>query len=128
MSARVTLTDEDGRAFATAGLRDLGGETHALVLAWIGAEVPPRSVTSSLEELRRLVTTARARPQAPCFARVVQQDARAEPELLGVRAFWHRAMLEALGFEVQSQRLEVRLPLTDAITAASRWSRSPGSS
>ncbi len=124
IAARVTLTDEDGRAFATAGLRDLGGETHALVLAWIGTEVPPRSVTSSLEVLRRLITTARARPQAPCFARVVLQDARAEQELLSTRAFWHRAMLEALGFEVQSQRLEVRLPLADAITAASRWSRS----
>lgn len=122
--APVLLTDTDGRPFASAALRELGGATHALVLTWHDAVLPPRSPGASLDALRTLIATARPRPQTPCFARVVRQDSRAEPELLDARARWHSAMLEALGFEVQSDRLEFRLPLSQALSASSGWQRS----
>lgn len=117
----VTLVDMDGRAFATAGLRDLGGGAHALVLTWIDLAIPPESTESSIELLAQLVSSEHTQLQAPCFARVVRVDARTEPVLLAARSRWHRAALWAIGFKIQSQRLELRLPLSDALSAASKW-------
>ncbi len=115
------LVDQDGRAFATAGLRHLGGGTQALVLTWLDSVVPPESADSSIGQLAELASSQHPQPHATCFARVVRVDARVEPVLLAARSRWHRAALEALGFEIQSQRLEVRLPLVDALSAASKW-------
>lgn len=109
------LTDSGGAECAELDAFNLDGLLYGLTVRWLPESDGDLDLAAAEREARELMASLRTVGARHFESRIVREATGVDPNLLARRAASHAALLRALGFEPHGGRIEVRLPVDQAI-------------
>ncbi|MFN8549129.1 MAG: hypothetical protein U0527_14455 [Candidatus Eisenbacteria bacterium] len=119
------LTDSRGAECAELDAFNLDGLLYGLTVRWLPESDGDLDLAAAEREAQALMASLRASGARHFESRIVRETTGVDPILLARRAASHTSLLRALGFEPHGGRIEVRLPVDQAIDRITLRVREP---